>query len=61
MCFVHSGSAQAGGLVQQAALGPAAATAFSSPAMGGGAVGGMDVASSGTPDVVAGTQVVDVR
>jgi acetamidase/formamidase len=62
MCFVHSGSAQAGGLVQQAALGPAAATAFSSLAMGGGTVGGMDVASSGAPDVVAGpggAQVLD--
>ena len=61
MCFVHTGSAHVGGLVQQASLGPAAVTAFSSLA-GGGAVGGMDVAGSGAPDVVAGpggAQVVD--
>src|SRR5580704_11486231 len=66
MCFVHSGSAgsagSAGGgsLVQQTALGAAAATAFSALAAGG-AVGGMDVAA-GSPDVVAGpggARVVD--
>ena len=45
MCFVHSGNA----VIQQTALGPAAATAFSSLA-----VGGIDVAGSGAPDVVAG-------
>ena len=62
MCFVHSGSGAGGSLVQQAALGAAAATAFSTLAEGGGAVGAMDVAGSGTPDVVAGpggAQVVD--
>src|SRR5260370_9969040 len=53
MCFVHSGSAEGGSLIQQTALGAAAATAFSTLA-GGGAVGGMDVAGSGSPDVVAG-------
>jgi acetamidase/formamidase len=52
MCFVHSGVAGGGGLVQRAAVGEAAAAAFSSVA--GGPVGGMDVAESGTPDVVAG-------
>src|ERR1700693_4503664 len=66
MCFVHSGSAgsagSAGGgsLVQQTALGAAAATAFSTLAAGG-AVGGMDVAA-GSPDVVTGpggARVVD--
>jgi acetamidase/formamidase len=56
MCFVHSGNA----VIQQTALGPAAATAFSGLAAGAGewgvgaAVGGMDVAGSGAPDVVAG-------
>src|SRR5579864_5665145 len=60
MCFVHSGSAGGVGLVQQAALGTAAAAAFSSVAAGGGMMGdgevggGLDVAGSGTPDVVAG-------
>src|ERR1700733_3959003 len=54
MCFVHSGSAEGGSLIQQTALGAAAATAFSALAAGGGAVGGMDVAASGTPDVVTG-------
>ena len=59
MCFVHSGSGAGGSLVQQTALGVAAATAFSSLAegsgmSGGGAVSGMDVAGSGAPDVVAG-------
>jgi acetamidase/formamidase len=54
MCFVHSGSGAAGSLVQQTALGPAAATAFSSLGAAGGVVGGMDVAGSGAPDVVAG-------
>src|SRR6202041_3907168 len=62
MCFVHSGSAEGGSLIQQTALGAAAATAFSTLAAGGGAVGGMDVAASGSPDVVAGpdgTRVLD--
>jgi acetamidase/formamidase len=62
MCFVHSGSAGGGSLIQQTALGAAAATAFSTLAAGGGAVGGMDVAGSGTPDVVTGpdrARVVD--
>ncbi len=62
MCFVHSGSGAGGSLVQQTALGAAAATAFSTLAAGGGVVGGMDVAGSGTPDVVtgpAGARVVD--
>jgi acetamidase/formamidase len=54
MCFVHSGSAGGGGLVQQAAVGPAVAAAFSGLAAGGGAAGRMDVAASGAPDVVAG-------
>jgi acetamidase/formamidase len=60
MCFVHSGSTGGGGLVQQAALGTAAAAAFSSVAAGGGMMGdgevggGLDVAGSGAPDVVAG-------
>jgi hypothetical protein len=64
MCFVHSGNA----VIQQTALGPAAATAFSSLVAGPGewgigeAAGGMDVAGSGAPDVVAGpagARVVD--
>ncbi|HWN60087.1 MAG TPA: acetamidase/formamidase family protein [Streptosporangiaceae bacterium] len=62
MCFVHSGSAGGGSLIQQTALGAAAATAFSTLAAGGGAVGGMDVTASGSPDVVAGpggTRVLD--
>jgi acetamidase/formamidase len=62
MCFVHSGSAHGGGLLQQASLGAAAAAAFSTLAEGGGVAGGMDVAGSGTPDVVtgpAGARVVD--
>jgi acetamidase/formamidase len=62
MCFVHSGSAHPSGLIQQAALGPAAALALSSLAAGDGVVGGLDVAGSGTPDVVAGpggARVVD--
>jgi hypothetical protein len=62
MCFVHYGDAVGRGLVQRAALGAATAVAFSGIAAGGGAVGGMDVAASGTPDVVAGPggeQVVD--
>jgi len=62
MCFVHSGSAHGGGLVQQTSLGAAAATAFSTLAEGGGVVGGMDVAGSGTPDVITGpdgARVVD--
>ena len=62
MCFVHSGSAEGGSLIQQTVLGAAAATAFSTLAAGSGAVGGMDVAASGSPDVVAGpggARVVD--
>jgi acetamidase/formamidase len=60
MCFVHSGSAGGVGLVQQAPVGAAAAAAFSSVAAMraegevGGGIGGLDVAGSGTPDVVAG-------
>src|SRR5260370_39279431 len=60
MCFVHSGSAEGGSLIQQTSLGAAAATAFSTLAAGGGmrgegeVGGGMDVAASGSPDVVAG-------
>ncbi|MFB7293111.1 acetamidase/formamidase family protein [Actinacidiphila glaucinigra] len=53
MCFVHSGTAGARGLVQQASAGPAAA-ALSALAAGGGTVGGMDVAGAGTPDVTTG-------
>src|SRR5260370_40969328 len=53
MCFVHSGSAEGGSLIQQTALGAAAATAFSTLAAGGGAVGGMAHAASRPPDVVA--------
>ncbi len=58
MCFVHSGSGA--GLIQEASVGAATAAAFSSVAAG--AVGGLDVAGSGTPDVVAGpggAQVLD--
>jgi len=61
MCFVHSGNAGGGSLIQQTALGPAAATAFSTLAAGGGVVGSMDV-TGGSPDVVAGpggARVVD--
>ncbi len=54
MCFVHSGSVGGVGLVQQAAVGAAAAAAFSSLAPGGRSVAGLDVAGSGTPEVVAG-------
>jgi acetamidase/formamidase len=54
MCFVHSGSAGGAGLIQQASVGAATAAAFSSVAAGGGSIGGLDVAGSGTPDVVAG-------
>jgi acetamidase/formamidase len=59
MCFVHSGGA---GLVQQAAVGAAAAAAFSSVPPAGGPVGAMDVAGAGAPDVAAGPrgeQVLD--
>ena len=65
MCFVHSGSGAGGSLVQQTALGVAAAAAFSSLAEGSGMSGrvsGMAVAGSGAPDVVAGpggARVVD--
>src|SRR5215813_13833406 len=51
MCFVHSGNA--GGLVQRAAIGEAAAAAFSGAAAGTWSTS-MDVAGSGGPDVVAG-------
>src|SRR5260370_8587237 len=60
MCFVHSGSAEGGSLIQQTSLAAAAATASSTLAAGGGmrgegeVGGGMDVAASGSPDVVAG-------
>jgi acetamidase/formamidase len=53
MCFVHSGSP--GGLLRQAAIGPAAAAAFWSVSEGGG--GGstpLDVPGSGTPEATAG-------
>src|SRR6266568_1670494 len=54
MCFVPS-SSPGGGLVQSAAVGAVAAAAFSSVSGGGGAAGeGVDVAGSGSPDVVAG-------
>src|SRR5579875_1382535 len=50
MCFVHGSGAGGAGLVQQAAAG-----AFSGVAAAGGeAARGLDVAGSGTPDVVAG-------
>jgi acetamidase/formamidase len=53
MCFVHSGSPS--GLVQRAAVGWAAAAAFSGVTGGGGLPGeGLDVAGPGSPDVVAG-------
>ena len=53
MCFVHSGSH--GGLVQPAAIGPAAAAAFWSVSDGGG--GGatpLDVPGAGAPSAAAG-------
>ncbi|MGW3247323.1 acetamidase/formamidase family protein [Streptomyces sp. NPDC001070] len=53
MCFVHSGTVSARSLVQQASVGPDAA-ALSALAAGGGVVGGMDVAGSGSPDTTAG-------
>jgi len=54
MCFVHSGSAGAG-LVQRAPIGEAAAAAFGGVTAGTWATG-MDVAGSGSPDVVAGAE-----
>jgi acetamidase/formamidase len=66
MCFVHSGDAGGGGLVQRAAVGETAAAAFSSVAAGGtlsgegDAAGGMEVAGAGRPDVVAGPGGPDV-
>ena len=51
MCFVHSG--HAGGLVQRAAIGEAAAAAFSGVTAGNWAMG-TDLAGSGSPDAVAG-------
>jgi acetamidase/formamidase len=57
MCFVHSGNAVGGGLVQRAAIGEAAAAAFSGVAAGTWSTG-MDVAGSGSPDVVAGGEHV---
>ena len=51
MCFVHSGNAS--GLVQRAALGEAAAAAFSGVTAGNWAMG-TDLAGSGSPDAVAG-------
>ena len=63
MCFIHSGSAGGGSLVQRAAVGPAAQAAFSSVAVGGAAAAeARDVIGSGTPDVAvsgAGEQVLD--
>src|SRR5260370_9755689 len=53
MCFIHSGSTGNSDLVQRAVLGEAAAAAFSGVAAGSWSAG-MDVAGSGTPDVVAG-------
>jgi acetamidase/formamidase len=53
MCFIHSDTG--GGLVQRAAVGTAAAVAFSSVSMGGGGAGeAVEVAGSGTPEAVAG-------
>src|ERR1700722_15366866 len=40
MCFVHSGSAEGGSLIQRTVLDAAAATAFFTLAAGGGAAGG---------------------
>jgi acetamidase/formamidase len=63
MCFVHGSGAGGAGLVQRAAVGAAAAAAFSAVTAGGAAPGGgpaplagggLDVAGSGAPDVVAG-------
>jgi len=51
MCFVHSGNAS--GLVQRAAIGEAAAAAFSGVTAGNWAMG-TDIAGSGSPDAVAG-------
>ena len=67
MCFVHSGRVERGaggsGLIQQTTLSSAAAAAFAGVETGAWAAGPMDVAGSGTPDVVAGSererQVVD--
>jgi len=59
MCFVHSGNAS--GLVQRAAIGEAAAAAFSGVTAGNWAMG-TDIAGSGSPDAVAGpgeTRVLD--
>lgn len=53
MCFVHSGSAGSAGLVQQASAG-SGADALSDLGAGEGRIGGMDVAGSGSPDVLAG-------
>ena len=53
MCFAHSGPSGAG-LVQQAALTPAAANAFASVTAGSGAASEpMPVVGSGTPETVA--------
>jgi acetamidase/formamidase len=61
MCFVHSGmkggGEVGGGLVQRAAIGEAAAAAFSGVTAGTWSTG-MDVAGSGSPDVVAGAERV---
>jgi len=54
MCFVHSGNAGAG-LVQRVPIGEAATAAFGGVAAGTWATG-MDVAGSGSPDVVAGSE-----
>ena len=51
MCFVHSGNASR--LVQRAAIGEAAAAAFSGVTAGNWAMG-TDLAGSGSPDAVAG-------
>ncbi|MET7636183.1 acetamidase/formamidase family protein [Streptomyces sp. NPDC005078] len=53
MCFVHSGTAGNAGLVQQASAGSGAG-ALSDLGTGEGHVGGMDIAGSGGPDVLAG-------
>ncbi|MFF4897876.1 acetamidase/formamidase family protein [Streptomyces sp. NPDC001068] len=53
MCFVHSGTAGNAGLVQRASAGPGA-DALSALGAGRGQVGGLDVAGSGSPDVLAG-------
>ena len=54
MCFVHSGNAGAG-LVQRVPIGEAATAAFGGVTAGTWATG-MDVAGSGSPDVVAGAE-----